>query len=100
MKSVRTKEFKELFAKLPRDVQKQAIEAYHIFEVDPYYPGLHFECINYEVAHLLWFDTVFLRLPLLLLSGVVSLGVFAWFPPSPDSFPHFQKHCVIVLKGS
>ena len=48
MKSVRMKEFKELFAKLPRDVQKQAIEAYRIFKVDPYYPGLHFECINKE----------------------------------------------------
>ncbi len=48
MKSVRTKEFKELFAKLPRDVQKQAIDAYHIFKVNPYHPGLHFECINKE----------------------------------------------------
>ena len=46
MKSVRMKEFKELFAKLPPDVQKQAVKAYHIFETDPYHPSLNFECIN------------------------------------------------------
>jgi mRNA-degrading endonuclease RelE of RelBE toxin-antitoxin system len=46
VKSVRTKKFKELFAKLPEDVQKQAKEAYRIFEDDPFHPGLNFECIN------------------------------------------------------
>jgi hypothetical protein len=33
------KEFNELFAKLPHDVQKQAIDAYRIFKVNPYHPG-------------------------------------------------------------
>ena len=45
---MRAKEFKELFAQLPRDVQKQAIAAYHIFEKKPHHPSLHFKCINKE----------------------------------------------------
>ena len=48
MKSVRTKQFHELFAQLPHDVQKQAIEAYRIFKENPYHPSLHFKCINKE----------------------------------------------------
>ena len=48
MKSVRSKEFKELFAKLPLDVQKQAYVAYNIFKVNPYHPSLHFKLINKE----------------------------------------------------
>nr|HET6904382.1 GNAT family protein [Ktedonobacteraceae bacterium] len=44
------------------------------------------------------FDTGFLKHPTLLLSGRGSLMVFAcWFPPSPDSLPHSQKSCLIVL---
>ncbi|MGI9061536.1 MAG: hypothetical protein ACR2H5_23490 [Ktedonobacteraceae bacterium] len=46
MKSIRTKEFRELFAQLPNDVQKQAISAYRIFKENPYHPSLHFKCIN------------------------------------------------------
>jgi plasmid maintenance system killer protein len=48
VKSIRTKEFRELFAQLPRDVQKQAFAAYDIFKENPYHPGLHFKCVNKE----------------------------------------------------
>lgn len=46
MKNRRTKEFHKLFARLPRNIQEQAKAAYRRFKVDPYYPGLHFECID------------------------------------------------------
>lgn len=46
MRSVRTKRFKELFAKLPSEVQKQAIDKYNIFKENPDHPSLNFECIN------------------------------------------------------
>lgn len=46
MKNIRTKEFRELFAKLPYDVQKQAFAAYRIFKKNPYHPSLHFKCVN------------------------------------------------------
>ena len=46
MKSIRTKAFKELFAKIPQDVQKQAVGAYHIFKENPYDPSLRFKCVN------------------------------------------------------
>ncbi len=48
MKSIRTKKFHQLFAKLPTDVQKQAVDAYHVFQENPYHPGLHFKCVNKE----------------------------------------------------
>ena len=48
MKSIRTKEFRELFAHLPRDVQKQAVNAYRIFKVNPNHPSLRFKCVNKE----------------------------------------------------
>lgn len=46
MKNRRTKEFRKRFAKLPRDIQKQAEASYRRFKSDPYHPGLHFECID------------------------------------------------------
>ena len=48
MRSRRTKKFHELFARLPYDVQKQAVEAYRIFKDNPYHPSLHFKCVNKE----------------------------------------------------
>ena len=48
MKSIRTKEFHELFARLPRDVQKQAINTYRIFKANPDHPSLRFKCVNKE----------------------------------------------------
>jgi hypothetical protein len=32
--------------RLPKDVQERAKEAYRLFKANPYYPGLHFECID------------------------------------------------------
>lgn len=46
MKNRRTKEFRKRFERLPRDVQEQAEAAYRLFKKNPYYPGLHFECID------------------------------------------------------
>lgn len=48
MKNRRTKEFRKRFERLPRDVQEQAKAAYQLFKKNPYYPGLHFECIDRE----------------------------------------------------
>jgi len=41
-----SKQFRNLLAKLPRDVQRQAYEAYKQFQQDPNHPGLNFERIQ------------------------------------------------------
>ncbi len=46
MKSRRTKQFKKLFARLPKHVQENAVEAYRLFAKDPYHPSLQFKCID------------------------------------------------------
>lgn len=43
MKSRTTRQFRELFARLPAHVQQQAREAYRLFRADPHHPGLHFK---------------------------------------------------------
>lgn len=43
MKSKTTREFRELFARLPSNVQRQAREAYRLFRANPTHPGLHFK---------------------------------------------------------
>ncbi len=48
MKSIWTKAYHELFAKLPSDVQKQARKANHLFEENPSHPSLQFKPINKE----------------------------------------------------
>lgn len=48
MKSIRTKEFRKRYAHLPHDVQEQAKAAYRLFKMNPYYPSLHFECIDHK----------------------------------------------------
>lgn len=48
MKSKRSKEFRELFGRLPDDVQKQAIEAYRIFKENPSHSSLRFKPVNKE----------------------------------------------------
>ena len=50
MKNKRIREFNKRFARLPSNVQKQAKDAYQIFKDNPYYPSLHFECIDREEA--------------------------------------------------
>lgn len=52
MKNRRTKQFHKRFERLPRDIQEQAVAAYNLFKVQPYYPSLHFECINRQAS--LW----------------------------------------------
>jgi hypothetical protein len=46
VKSKREKEFNKLFSRLPRHIQNQAKEAYRLFKANPYYPSLHFKCID------------------------------------------------------
>lgn len=50
MKSRRTRDFHKLFVRLPQDVQKKAKDTYRLFKANPYYPGLHFECIDRQEA--------------------------------------------------
>ncbi len=46
MKSRLTKEFRQRFARLPREIKDQARASYRLFKVDPYYPSLHFKRID------------------------------------------------------
>jgi hypothetical protein len=46
MTSHTTRSFRELLAKLPSRVQRQAREAYRLFSDNPNYPGLHFKQVN------------------------------------------------------
>ena len=50
MKSRRTRDFHKLFVRLPRDVQEKAKDTYRLFKANPYYPSLHFECIDRQEA--------------------------------------------------
>jgi hypothetical protein len=50
VKSRRTRDFHKLFVRLPRDVQEKAKNTYRLFKVNPYYPGIHFECIDRQEA--------------------------------------------------
>jgi hypothetical protein len=43
MNSRTTRQFRELFARLPAHVQQQAREAYRLFRENPQHPGLHFK---------------------------------------------------------
>jgi hypothetical protein len=46
MRSIRTKAFKKLFARLPTHIQKQATADYEVFKRNPGYPGLCFKRID------------------------------------------------------
>lgn len=48
MNNKRLRSFHKYFARLPRDVQYQAVEAYHLFKKNPYHPGLRFKRIDSE----------------------------------------------------
>ncbi len=50
MKNRRTREFMKLFEKLPLHVKKQAKESFSHFKENPWYPGLHFKCVNPQRA--------------------------------------------------
>ena len=41
-----TEQFRKLLAQLPKEIQKQAKEAYLQFEKDPYHPGLRFKRVH------------------------------------------------------
>ncbi len=46
MNSRTTRRFRALYAVLPAHVQRQAREAYRLFQRDPAHPGLHFKPVN------------------------------------------------------
>jgi mRNA-degrading endonuclease RelE of RelBE toxin-antitoxin system len=46
MRSRVTKDFRELFAALPRHVQQHAEEAYALFQQNPHHPRLHFKALK------------------------------------------------------
>jgi hypothetical protein len=46
MRSRRTKEFRERFAKLSHSAQRQANEAYQLFRQNPFHPSLQFKQID------------------------------------------------------
>lgn len=46
MKSRTTRQFRELFAELPAQVQQQARQAYRLFQQNPNHPGLRFKQVH------------------------------------------------------
>ena len=46
MNSRTTRQFRALFAALPAHVQRQAREAYRLFQGDPTHPGLRFKQVH------------------------------------------------------
>ena len=46
MRSRTTRRFRALFAALPANVQRQAREAYRLFQRNPAHPGLHFKQVR------------------------------------------------------
>jgi hypothetical protein len=46
VKSKTTDRFWKSYEQLPVEIKKQAREAYHLFQEDPYYPSLHFKRIH------------------------------------------------------
>ena len=46
MNSRTTRRFRELFASLPVGVQRQAKDAYALFQLNPRHPGLHFKQVQ------------------------------------------------------
>lgn len=46
MNSRTTRRFRELLAKLPAHVRRQAQEAYRLFQGNPAHPGLHFKQVH------------------------------------------------------
>jgi mRNA-degrading endonuclease RelE of RelBE toxin-antitoxin system len=46
MNSRTTRRFRKAFERLPQQVQKQAKEAYLLFEKNPYHPSLYFKRVH------------------------------------------------------
>ncbi len=46
MNSRTTRQFRELFSRLPSHVQDQAREAYRMFRMNAHHPGLHFKKVH------------------------------------------------------
>ena len=46
MTSRATRRFRELFARLPLQIQRQVRDAYRLFRENPLHPGLHFKRVH------------------------------------------------------
>lgn len=46
MRSVTTRQFREMYAGLPEQVRSQALRAYRLFRRDPSHSGLNFKKVN------------------------------------------------------
>jgi len=46
VKSRTTDKFWKCYGELPAEIRRQAREAYHLFQQDPYHPGLHFKQVH------------------------------------------------------
>lgn len=42
--------FRKLLRSLPKNVRRQAYEAYRLFKINPYHPSLHFKQVNSKDA--------------------------------------------------
>ena len=46
MKSFTSRRFREMYANLPKDIQRRADRAYRLFRRNPSHPGLHFKKVD------------------------------------------------------
>lgn len=74
MKSETTRQFRRLFSSLPRQIQRQARQAYRLFRQDANHPGLHFKRVfadppMYSARIGIGYRAV----------GVLDGGVITWF---------------------
>ena len=45
-----TQKFREAFNRLPKTIKKQAKEAFHLFNQNPYHPSFHFKRVHRSKA--------------------------------------------------
>jgi hypothetical protein len=48
MKSFTSRRFREMYANLPKNIQRRADRAYQLFRRNPSHPGLHFKKVDDE----------------------------------------------------
>lgn len=74
MNSRTTRRLRELFAALPRRVQRQARESYRLFRENPANPGLHFKQVHADPP--MYSARVGISYRAI---GVLDEGVVTWF---------------------
>jgi hypothetical protein len=74
MKSVTLPSFWTAYRSLSEDVKRQARKAYRLWEENPFYPSLHFKCINRSEN--LWSVRIARNYRAL---GIMESDTVAWF---------------------